>query len=140
MGFVGLNNNEIDVLAGAPFNMENDVKEAGWFARNWKWFIPVTALALVVLIVASTVTAYVAIKSTEVYTEAVKMTLENDQAREALGGPSFEADWLIAGSVNINETDQSGSADIAIPVSGSRNSGVIQVAAKRSAGQWQFSS
>ncbi|MEM7029878.1 MAG: cytochrome c oxidase assembly factor 1 family protein [Chloroflexota bacterium] len=119
--------------------MENEANEKGWFARNWKWLIPAGGLGAILLCVgcvALMVTiVFGTIKSSDVYQQALSRTQENAQAIEALGSPIEPGLW-VSGTIEVS--GPSGSADIAIPVSGPRGSGTLYAVAEKSAGEWRF--
>ena len=119
--------------------MENVSERKGWLARNWKWFVPVVGLGTI-LVCAGCVALFVtvifgSIKSSDVYQQALTRTQENTEAVEALGTP-IDAGFWVSGSIEVS--GPSGSADLAIPVSGPKSSGTLYVVAIKSAGLWKF--
>jgi hypothetical protein len=118
----------------------NSPQHKGWFGRNWKWFVPVGCLSMVLMIgVFVAAVAYFAlgsIKSSYVYQEAIAKTRGNAAVVRELGEP-IEPGWLISGSINVNES--SGNADVSIPVSGPKKSGKVYVSAVKKLGKWDFS-
>src|SRR4030095_2659570 len=96
----------------------NPPQQKGWFGRNWKWFVPVGCLSMVLMIVVFVAAvAYFAlgsIKSSYVYQEAIAKTRSNAAVVRELGEP-IEPGWLISGRINVNES--SGEHDGRIPVS-----------------------
>ena len=122
---------------GTPTQPETPRK--GWFARNWMWFIPSGCLTIIVLFAAliGGIFALVegSIKNSDVYTQAMAHAQANPQVAEQIGLP-LKSGWFISGS--INESNDTGDANIAIPISGPKGKGTIHATAKRTAGQWQF--
>ena len=118
----------------------NPHQQKGWFGRNWKWFVPVGCLGMVLMIVVFVAAvAYFAlgsIKSSYVYKEAIAKTRSNAAVVRELGEP-IEPGWLISGRINVNES--SGNADVSIPVSGPKKSGKVYVSAVKKLGKWDFS-
>src|SRR4030095_9705062 len=118
----------------------NSPQQKGWFGRNWKWFVPVGCLGMVLMIVGFVAAvAYFAlgsIKSSYVYKEAITKTRSNAAVVRELGEP-IEPGWLISGRINVNES--SGNADVSIPVSGPKKSGRVHVSAVKKLGKWDFS-
>ena len=116
----------------------------GWWSRNWKWFVPVGCLTgcltLVVLIIvfASTIALVVfgAIKSTDIYKDALARAKANAAVKAALGSP-IEEGFFISGSTNVNGA--AGEANLSIPISGPKGKGTIYVEAKKSGGEWNYS-
>jgi hypothetical protein len=88
----------------------------GWFSSNWKWFVPV--LLLLILLVGGGIAYYLIYQrvfSHEAYQQSMSKILENKEIKESLGepvktrftnpGPSIRQDstetnilWTLAGS------------------------------------------
>jgi hypothetical protein len=118
----------------------NSPQQKGWFSRNWKWFIPVGCLSVVVMAVAVVAAGiyfvFGAIKSSDVYQQALAKTRSNPAVVRELGEP-IEAGWRISGSINVS--NDSGNADVRIPVSGPKKSGAVYATAIKKQGKWDFS-
>lgn len=96
----------------------------------------VAAIVLIALFVAGIMAAVFGImKSSGVYQHAVQVATHDRRATAALGFP-ITTSWFLSG--NIRVSGPSGSADLAIPVSGSQHKGTIYVVAKKSAGLWHY--
>ena len=76
-----------------------------------------------------------AIKSSDVYQQALAKTRSNPAVVRELGEP-IEAGLRISGSINVN--NDSGNADVRIPVSGPKKSGAIYATAIKKQGKWDF--
>jgi|SRR5947207_15231921 len=113
---------------------------SNWWKRNWKWFVPIGCLTIIVLAVifAGTIALIVfgAIKSTDVYKEALARAKANPDVIAALGSPIKEG-LFVSGNTNVNGA--SGEANISIPISGPKGKGTIYVVAKKSLGRWEYS-
>jgi hypothetical protein len=111
-----------------------------WWKRNWKWFVPLgcfsIALLFVVFVGSVVVIVFSAVKSTDVYKDALTRAKSHPAVIEALGSPVTEG-FLVSGNTNVNGA--SGEANLAIPVFGSKGKGTIYVAAKKSLGRWGYS-
>ena len=111
-----------------------------WWSRNWKWFVPMGCLTFVGVFVAVVailvLVVFGAMKSTDVYKEAVSRAHANPEVTAALGTPLKEG-MFLSGTTNVNNA--SGDADIAIPISGPKGSGTIYAVAEKTAGQWTYS-
>ena len=118
----------------------NPAQQKGWFGRNWKWFVPVGCLSIVVVAAAVVTVAiyfvFGAIKSSDVYQQALTKVRSNPAVVRELGEP-IEAGWRISGSINVN--NDSGNADVRIPVSGPKKSGAVHATAIKKQGKWDFS-
>lgn len=118
----------------------NQAAASTWWDRNREWALP----GGIVLCVALTIGAFVlmtsfimgVMKSSDVYVQALAKALANSSITRALGTPIKEGLFV---SGNIKVSNQSGSADLAIPVSGPLGKATIFVIAKRSAGEWTYS-
>src|SRR5262245_6261835 len=77
-----------------------------------------------------------AVKSTDVYKDALAMAKAQPSVIEALGSPIKEG-FLVSGNTNVNGA--SGEANLSIPISGPNGKGTIYVAATKSLGQWNYS-
>jgi hypothetical protein len=119
--------------------MEYTSEKKSWWSRNWKWFVPVVGLGMIVVCVGCIAlmmtTVFGAMKSSHVYQQALIRVQESAEAREALGAP-IEPGFWVSGSVEVS--GPSGSADLAIPVSGPKGSGTVYVVATKSAGEWEY--
>ena len=117
----------------------NPPRQEGWFVRNWKWFVPVGCLSMILMIVgfiaAVAYLAFGSIKSSYVYQQAIDKTRSNADVIRELGEP-IEPGWLISGSIKVS--DSSGSADMSIPVSGPKKSGKVYVLATKRMGKRDF--
>ena len=110
-----------------------------WWGRNWKWFVPTGCLSLA-LFLAGCVTMLVvvifgALKSTDIYKDALAKARANSEVIDALGSPINDG-MFLSGKTDVNGA--SGNADLAIPISGPKGKGTIYVAASKSAGRWSY--
>jgi hypothetical protein len=113
---------------------------AGWWSRNWKWFVPTgcfTLIALgVVFVVCIFAIVFGALKSSDAYKTALARAKEDRRVTAALGTPI--KDGLVpSGKTNVEGS--SGQADLAIPISGPKGKGTIYAVAAKSGGEWTFS-
>jgi cytochrome oxidase complex assembly protein 1 len=111
-----------------------------WWSRNWKWFVPTgcltVALLFVALIMSIILIVFGAIKSTDVYKDAIARAKANPAVIEALGSPIKEG-LFVSGNTNVNGA--SGEANLSIPISGPNGKGTIYVKAAKSLGRWNYS-
>jgi hypothetical protein len=77
-----------------------------------------------------------AVKSTDVYKDALARAKVHPAVIDALGSPITEG-FLVSGNTNVN--DASGGANLSIPIAGPKGNGTIYVAARKSLGQWNYS-
>jgi hypothetical protein len=111
-----------------------------WWKRNWKWFVPLGCFSIAVLFVifigSIALIVFIAIKSTDVYKDALARAKANSAVIEAVGSPITEG-FLVSGNTNVNGA--SGEANLSIPISGPKGKATIYVAATKSLGQWNYS-
>jgi hypothetical protein len=111
-----------------------------WWTRNWKWFVPLgcfTVLLLFLVFAGSIVViVFSAMKSTDVYKEALARAKADPSVIEALGSPIKEG-FLVSGNSNVNGA--SGESNLSIPISGPKGKGTIYVSATKSLGRWIYS-
>ena len=116
------------------------VENRSWWSRNWKWVVPVGCLVPLLLVggcIASIfMVATTAMKSSDVYKDALLQAQSNSEVVEALGSP-ITAGYFTGGSINTN--GPSGDAAFSIPLSGPKGKGTIQLEAKKSGGEWTYS-
>jgi hypothetical protein len=112
----------------------------GWWARNWKWVVPLGCLGfvlLIVLFVAAIVgIVFGAMKSSDVYKEAVRRAQNHPEVQAALGTP-IESGWWMSGEINVK--NDTGDANIQIPISGPKGEGRIHAVATKESGRWTYS-
>ena len=111
-----------------------------WWSRNWKWVVPVGCLTPAILCCGGggLILTFVfgALKSSEVYTDALARAKANEEVRTLLGEP-IEAGFWVSGSVEVGGT--SGKADLSIPVSGPKGSATLHAVAIKTGGKWVYS-
>ena len=110
-----------------------------WWTRNWKWFVPTGCFSILVFFVAFVgsiaLIVFGAMKSTDVYKDALSRARVNSAVIETLGSPITEG-FLVSGNTNVNGA--SGEANLSIPISGPKGKGTIYVAANKSLGRWNY--
>jgi hypothetical protein len=113
--------------------------EKGWFARNWKWFVPLACVwGLAVVAGFAALMLYLVfglVKSSDVCKEALARAKANPSVVMALGTPIREG-LFVAGSIRVS--GPSGEAELEIPISGPKGKGAICLDARKSAGRWSF--
>lgn len=111
-----------------------------WWSRNWKWFVPVGCLGIVALVLlgiaAVAAIVFGAMKSSDVYREALQRAQNHPEVQAVLGTP-IESGWWMAGQINVE--NDTGNADITIPISGPKGKGTIHAVATKAGGRWNYS-
>lgn len=111
-----------------------------WWKRNWKWFVPLGCLtvALMSLLFVGSILVIVfsAMKSTDVYREALARAKSDPALIEALGSPIKDG-FLFSGNTNVNGA--SGESNLSIPISGPKGKATVYVSANKLLGRWNYS-
>lgn len=111
-----------------------------WFRRHKLLTITLACVAVPLalgLLGATLVAAVsVAVRSSDAYQLALSRAQHDPALIAELGAP-LRPGWLTTGEVKVHGSD--GEATLAIPISGPRSSGKINVRASKSAGTWRFS-
>jgi len=94
------------------------------------------AVLFVVFVGSVALIVFSAMKSTDVYKDALARAKANSAVIEVLGSPIKEG-FLVSGNTNVNGA--SGEANLSIPISGPNGKGTIYVAANKSLGRWNYS-
>jgi TonB family protein len=125
---------------GGGFSQPPQQQPKGCWGRNWKWIVPVGCLGLILTVVAIVVgiffIAMSAVKSSEVYQEALGRAQYHPAVLAQLGDPVKDG-WWVSGSVRV--AGSSGYADFEIPISGPKKKATLYVVATKSGGEeWTF--
>jgi hypothetical protein len=93
-------------------------------------------MLFVVFVGSIVLIVFSAMKSSDIYKDALARAKTHPAVIEALGSPVTEG-LLLSGNTNVNGA--SGEANLSIPVSGPKGKGTIYVAATKSLGRWNYS-
>ena len=111
-----------------------------WWTRNWKWVVPTGCLTIAMFFAAFVglilVIVFSAMKSSDVYKDAVARAKAEPAVVEALGSPIKDG-MFVSGSTNVNGA--SGQANLAIPIFGPKGEATLYVVEEKSAGAWNYS-
>lgn len=114
-------------------------RTGNWWTRNWKWFVPTGCLTLLALfatfIISILVIVFGAMKSTDVYKDALTRAKTNAAVIDALGSPIKEG-FFVSGNTNVNGA--AGDSNLSIPISGPKGKGTIYLKAEKSLGRWKY--
>src|SRR5437016_2496147 len=79
------------------------LKSGNWFSCNWRWFVPVAGVSVVVLGAAFAGVMFSVIcrmiTSQDVYQQAVAAVQASERAKEALGDPIRAKWWAVSGKI-----------------------------------------
>lgn len=111
-----------------------------WLEQHPRSKIPLgflTLLFLVGMFVTLLMTVITtSFRSSDVYKQAMAQAAANERVHALIGDP-IKADWLISGELKVS--NDTGNANLSIPISGSRGRGTIRAVASKSGGVWRFS-
>lgn len=94
------------------------------------------ALLFAVFVTSIVLLVFGAMKSTDVYKDALAKAKANSEVVEALGSPIRDG-LFVSGSTNVNGA--TGASNLSIPISGPKGKGTIYVKAEKSLGRWNYS-
>ena len=93
-------------------------------------------MLFVVFVGSIALIVFSAVKSSDIYKDALARAKTHPAVIEALGSPVTEG-FLVSGNTSVNGA--SGEANLSVPVSGPKGKGTIYVAATKSLGRWNYS-
>lgn len=110
-----------------------------WFHKNWKWFVPVLAAAVLIgiggFILGILLFVNSAFAHSYPYRTALQLARSSIEVSEQIGRP-LTVGWLTTGQLNYVNND--GDVSLRIPISGPRGRGTIVVIGKKRAARWTF--
>jgi hypothetical protein len=114
----------------------------GWWSRNWKWAVPIFGCGGIIVLGALFVGGIAALlfgamKTSDVYKEAVAEARGDARVIETLGTP-IEEGWFVRGNISVE--NDSGKADLIIPLKGPKGKGDVYAKATKERRKWQFES
>lgn len=114
--------------------------QRGWWSRNLKWVVIFGCLTPILLMAGCTVAIFFAVSSTiratDVYKDALARAQNDPRVVQALGSP-VKAGWWLTGNVSVD--NDRGTADLVLPLNGSRNRGTLRLEASRDGEAWTYS-
>ena len=110
-----------------------------WWQRNWKWFVPTGCLSLIAMAVLFVVFIFYTVtsvmKQSTPYVDALEKAVNNEFVIESLGEP-IEQDGILQGNISIQ--NNTGEANISIPLEGPKGSGTVYVVGRKYNGKWTY--
>ena len=102
-----------------------------WFGRNWKWFVPVGCLTVLLLFLTAVAALVYGLfglmKGSDPYRHALSAAQAHPAVVQALGTP-LRPGFAVTGYIEVSDDD--GHADIRFPVRGPRGEGTVYVEAR----------
>ena len=119
--------------------MEEQIRKS-WFKRNWLWFIPTMGCLTLIILFFLGIGALVfgvtnMISESTPAQYAIEKASENTSVIELLGEPIVK-DGMASGSINFS--NNTGDADLRIPVSGPKGEAFIRVVGERYDDAWTY--
>ena len=117
-------------------------EEKSWFQKYW-WLFPSSCFGLVACCVIFFVGIFalvgIFIRNSDIYADSMEVLNSNPRAVELLGEP-IESGFFITGNLTTEGTNgqESGFADLSIPVSGPRGSGDLTIVATKWNDGWNY--
>lgn len=121
--------------------MEYEQQRKSWFSRNWPWVVPLggclTIIALVVVFLGSVIFGVSSVLTgSDPYKEGLAKAQEDEYLTELLGEP-IETNGIMQGSISFK--NNTGQADISIPIKGPKAEGKIYVVGTKENDVWTYS-
>ncbi len=120
--------------------MNEHVHQKSWFRRNWIWIVPVGGCLTVILIFILGVGGAVfglskVFKESAPYEYALEKASKNPTVIEFLGN-DIESDGIMQGNISLK--NNTGSANITIPIKGSKGKGSVTINGTRIGDEWTY--
>ncbi|MDH7446102.1 cytochrome c oxidase assembly factor Coa1 family protein [Aquimarina sp. 2201CG14-23] len=121
--------------------MEEHRPQKSWFSRNWPWVVPVggcLTLIIVFFVFLGSVVFGVskALTSSTPYQDALAKAQEDEYIIQLLGEP-IETNGIMQGELNFK--NNTGMADISIPIKGPEGEARIYVVGTKQHDNWTYS-
>lgn len=117
----------------------SEIRQKSWFSRNWGWLLGGGCLTLIVIVILVVVGIVYkvsdSIKESEPYSHAFSKAIQNEDVIDFLGEP-IETNGM--GSTNYSYKNGSSSANLTIPIKGSKDEGEIIVEAEKINDEWAY--
>ncbi|WP_109097176.1 cytochrome c oxidase assembly factor Coa1 family protein [Aquimarina sp. AU58] len=120
--------------------MEDHIQQKSWFARNWGWAVPVggclTLIVLFFIFLGSLIFGVSElITESAPYQDALFKVNEDEYVVNILGEP-IETNGIMNGSLSYK--NNTGSADISIPIKGPKGEAQLYVVGTKQNDQWTY--
>ncbi|MFY9560893.1 MAG: cytochrome c oxidase assembly factor Coa1 family protein [Terriglobales bacterium] len=126
-------------MASAPYPLSPAPSRKSWLDRHAGWKIPLGCLAAVLLLAAFAALIITIVSSafhnSDVFREAIARAERSRQVTDRIGTP-LRPGWLPQGKIEVSGS--TGTAQMAIPVTGPGGKATINLDARKIAGAWQF--
>lgn len=115
-------------------------QQKSWFKRNWLWFVPTVGCGTLIILFFLGVGALIfgvtgMMSESTPAKHALDKASENPIVIEQIGTP-LEVKGMVSGEINFS--NNSGDADLVIPVAGPNGKARIRVVAEKVDGEWYY--
>ena len=116
------------------------VPRGNWFKRNWKWALPVGCITFFILFIAFIVGGAFwgfskITKDSDVTKHAINIINHNPEIQQKLG-TNIETDGMFSGNMSVS--NNTGVADISVPIKGSKGSGTAIIVGEKEFDKWKY--
>jgi hypothetical protein len=122
-----------------PYSLVPPALNRSWLDRHARWKIPLSCLVALFLLcgfVAAIFTVVeVSFRNSTVYQEALTRAAQNSQVTDRIGIP-LQPSLIASGQLNV--AGSTGTANMRIPITGSRGKATIALDARKKDGIWTF--
>ena len=120
--------------------MNEHVHQKSWFRRNWMWVVPVGGCLTIIILLAMGVGAAIfglskIFKESAPYEYALTQAQNDSRVIEYLGD-TIESNGIMQGNISLK--NNSGSANITIPLKGSKGKGSVTIIGEKRDGEWEY--
>jgi hypothetical protein len=126
-------------MATPPYPLSYAPVKKSWLDRHAGWKIPLGCLLAIVFLGAFVAIVFtvveVSFRKSAVYQEALNRAERNPDVASRIGVP-LRPGRVLQGKINVSGS--SGTAQMAIPVTGPRGKATIYLDARKAAGNWEF--
>ncbi len=120
--------------------MEVQGQRKSWFGRNWGWAVPLGGcLTMIVIAIVFFGAVFFGVSKaftgSTPYQDGLEKAKEDPYVLELLGTP-VETNGMMGGSIKV--ANDSGTAEIAIPIKGPKGTAVTYVVGTKKNGEWTY--
>lgn len=110
-----------------------------FWSRSWRWLVPLGCFGLLFTCLGFSAFVYGAasavMRGSDVYEDSLRIARSDPAVVKALGEPIEEGFWITG---SIAQENDSGSAELDIPLEGPSGSGTLVVRADKRGGAWSY--
>lgn len=117
------------------------VKPKSWFSRNWKWAVPLGCFSTIGIFVVALIALGVfglskAFSGNNNVTDQAISIINQDTKVKNILGNDIITDGMFSG--NISTSNDTGEANISVPIKGSKGTGKALIIAEKEFDKWNY--